>query len=52
MEGDMRWVEDVPEHLADAEFGDQPSGAMAAVAFVVMLGVLCGSCVAVLALMA
>lgn len=48
----MNWlVKDVPEDLADAEFGDQPSGAMAAVAVGVIVGVLCAATVVVVALM-
>jgi hypothetical protein len=48
----MNWlVKDVPEDLAEAEFGDQPSGAMAALAMAVIVGLLCAGTVAVVAFM-
>jgi len=48
----MNWlVKDVPEELAEAEFGNQPSGAMAALAFGTVILMVCGGVVAYVALM-
>jgi hypothetical protein len=47
----MKFIEDVPEHLAEPEFGGQPSGGAAAWAVGAIVVVLCAATVAAVALL-